>query len=144
MFKTRKKLQVLEQKIDALSRLLKVSWRIENKYDTYSPPTVFFEQYEANQVDELKDIKEKLSKLFVKDYLVEIGETTGDKEILKSEAVEFEKLDYPNAIETQDVVFGGTLGIQIFYTTKENYKMHKPYFDKWDKEVKEFKNKKWV
>ena len=85
---------------------------------------------------------EKLEKaLFVKDYLVEIGEAKGDELILKSESVKIKR-----NIEIKSVThfaFSSPLELgtgffttESFYTSKENYKNHKPLIDEWAKEIK--------
>ena len=85
---------------------------------------------------------EKLEKaIFVKDYLVEVGEAKGDELILKSEAVEIKKSI--KETYTEHILFIGTMKLgtgrfetKIFHTSKENYKNHKPLIDEWAKEAK--------
>lgn len=79
--------------------------------------------------------------LFVEDYLVEIGEAKGNEQILKSEAVEIKK--NIELIEVHHTPFNGRIespagkfATETFYTSKENYKNHKPLINKWAKEIK--------
>ena len=85
---------------------------------------------------------EKLEKaLFVKDYLVEIGEAKGDELILKSESVKIKRNIEIKSVThfafSSPLEFGtGFFTTESFYTSKENYKNHKPLIDEWAKEIK--------
>ena len=54
-----RKIKELEQKVDELSKLMKVNWEIVNSYEG-SPPSRFFKQYSANQIDVLKALLDYL------------------------------------------------------------------------------------
>ena len=47
----RKRIKKLEQQVAGLSEMLKVKWVLGYRYNTYSPPTLFWKQYEANYID---------------------------------------------------------------------------------------------
>jgi len=49
MFIRKSKLQEIEEKIRQISDILKIHWVIDNKHDSYSPPTMFWQEYGANQ-----------------------------------------------------------------------------------------------
>jgi len=68
--------------------------------------------------------------VFVCDYLVEIGESSGELKILKQSSKSFKvKGCYP---------FGDGVRIDLRYTSEENYKNHKPLIDKLEKEANEY------
>lgn len=60
MFGNKKRIKELEQKVEKLSEMLKVSWRLENRHNSYSPPTLFWEQYGANYLDVVRLLLEYL------------------------------------------------------------------------------------
>ena len=57
--KNKKRIKVLEQKVEALSTMMKVRWEITNRHEG-SPPHVFYSQYEANHNDIIKKLLEFL------------------------------------------------------------------------------------
>jgi hypothetical protein len=78
---------------------------------------------------EFKDkVDTMFSDLYVKDYLVEIGEASGKEFILRQNATCFNSVDSDFYSYTTKR-----------YTSAENYINHKPLIDKWEKEFKQFK-----
>jgi len=88
--------------------------------------------------ENFKRIKDEF---YVPDYLVTTGEATGHQNILKSEAVSFDKLNSGafKMIVNGELSFGG---IDTHHTSKENYENHKSLIDKWKKEINNNKPKK--
>ena len=79
-----------------------------------------------------KNINMMLGDLYVKDSLVEIGEASGKTLILKSDSVKFSALHWPNC---------GYMPSYGLYTTKQNYKNHKPLIDGYKKQLIEWEKK---